>query len=136
MKLSNFKRIISTDFDQKDQQLIERLGRNLNDGIDGLYFALNNKLTFEDNFLATVKEIEVTVDSTGVPTTKTSILLGNNSPVKGTLVLATTNKTNSSVYLTAAPFITFSQNGTSLFIDHITGLQANNRYIVRFIAFN
>lgn len=136
MKLSNFKRILTTDFEEEDQKLIEKLGRSLNDGIDGLYFALNNKLTFEDNFLATVKDIEVTVDATGTPTTKTSILLSNNTPVKGTLVIATSNKTNATTYPTSSPFISFTQNGTSLFIDNITGLQANNRYVVRFIAFN
>lgn len=136
MKLSNYKRIISTDFDQEDQQLIEKLGRNLNDGIDGLYFALNNKLTFEDNFLASVKDIEITVDASGTPTTRTSILLSNNLPVKGTQVISTVNKTDGSKYPTSAPFISFTQNGTSLFIDNITGLQANYRYVVRFIAFN
>lgn len=136
MKLSNFKRIISTDFEEEDQKLIELLGRNLNDGIDGLYFALNNKLTFEDNFLASVKDIEVTVGATGTPTTRTSILLSNNLPVKGTFVISAINKTNATSYPTAAPFISFTQNGTTLFIDNITGLVANNRYIVRFIAFN
>lgn len=136
MKLSNFKRIISTDFAVEEQPMIEKLGRNLNDGIDELYFALNNKLTFEDNFLASVKELEVTVDALGTPTTRTSILLSNNLPVKGTHVVAATNKTDGSKYPTSAPFISFTQNGTSLFIDNITGLRANYRYVVRFIAFN
>lgn len=136
MKLSNFKRLISTNFEEEDQKLIEKLGFSLNDGIDNLYFALNNRLTFEDNFFATVKDIEVTVDSTGIPTTRTSILLGNNNPVKGTFVISATNKTNSTGYPTSAPFISFSQNGTSLFIDNITGLVANNRYVIKFIAFN
>ena len=136
MKLSNFKRIISTDFDVESQPLIEKLGRNLNDGIDGLYFALNNKLTFEDNFLASVKDIEITVDASGTPTTRTSILLSNNLPVKGTHVILATNVTDGSKYPTSAPFISFSQNGTTLYIDNITGLRANYRYVVRFISFN
>jgi len=136
MKLSNFKRINTTDFDEKDQPLIEKLGRNLNDGIDNIYFALNNKLTFEDNFLATIKDVEVIVGATGIPTTRTSILLNSTNPVKGTLVIATTNKTNAVNYPTSAPFISFTQNGSTLFVENVTGLQANNRYIVRFIAFN
>jgi hypothetical protein len=136
MKLSNFKRIISTDFDEKDQPLIEKLGRNLNDGIDGLYFALNNKLTFEDNFLSTVKDVEVTVNSSGVPTTRTSILLNTTNVVKGTQVIATTNKTSATGYPTSCPFISYTQNGNTLFIDNITGLIPNNRYIIRFIAYN
>lgn len=136
MKLSNFKRILTTDFDEKDQPLIEKLGRSLNDGVDGLYFALNNKLTFEDNFLASVKDIELTVGATGVPTTRTSILLSNNLPVKGTQVVYAANRSDGSRYPTSAPFISFTQNGTTLFIDNITGLEANYRYVVRFIAYN
>ena len=136
MKLSNYKRLISTDFDEKDQALVEKMGRNLNDGIDNLYFALNNKLTFEDNFLATVKDVEVTVDAAGVPTTRTSILLGTTNTVKGTQVIATTNKTSATGYPTSCPFISYTQNGNTLFIDNITGLLANNRYVIRFIAFN
>lgn len=136
MKLSNYKRLISTDFEEEDQKLVEQMGRNLNDGIDGLYFALNNKLTFEDNFFATVKDVEVTVGSNGVPTTRTSILLNNTSPVRGTQVVLATNKTNATGYPTSSPFISFTQNGSTLFIENITGLVANNRYIVRFIAFH
>jgi len=136
MKLSNFKRIITNDFDQEDQKLVERLGGNLNDGIDALYFALNNKLTFEDNFLATVKDVDITVDATGTPIIRTSVLLLNNLPVKGTFVISATNKSNAALYPTSAPFISFSQNGNALFIDNITGLVPNNRYVVRFISFN
>lgn len=136
MKLSNYKRIISTDFDEKDQPLVEKMGRNLNDGIDNLYFALNNKLTFEDNFLCTVKDLEVTVDASGNPTTRTSILLGTTNTVKGTQVISTVNKTSATGYPTGCPFISYTQNGNTLFIDNITGLLPNNRYIVRFIAFN
>lgn len=136
MKLSNFKRILTNDFEPENQKLVESLGRSLNDGIDALYFALNNKLTFEDNFLATVKDIDVTVDANGTPLIKTSVLLSNNLPVKGTFVISVTNKSNATGYPTSAPFISFSQNGNALFIDNITGLVPNNRYVVRFIAFN
>lgn len=136
MKLANFRRLISTDFEVDDQKLVEKLGASLNDGIDGLYFVLNNRLTFEDNFLATVKEVEITTGVNGVPVNRTSITLNNTSPVKGTLILAVTNKSNAANLLTGAPFMSFTQSGTSLFIDQITGLQPNNRYIIRFIAFN
>lgn len=136
MKLQNFKRIISTDFESEDQKLVEKLGRILNDGIDNLYFALNGKLTFEDNFLATVKDVEITVDANGTPLVSTSVLLNSTNPVKGTLVISTVNKTNATAFPTSAPFISFTQNGASLFIDNITGLKANNRYVVKFIAFN
>lgn len=136
MKLGNFKRIITKDFQPDDQDLVELLGRQLNDGIEQLYFAVGGKLTFADNFAATVKEVEVTVGATGIPINRTSIVLSNNSVVVGTLVLSVVNKTNAATFPTGTPFISFTQNGTSLFIDNITGLQANNRYLIKFVAFN
>lgn len=136
MKLGNFKRIISNDYKPDDQQLVEQLGRQLNDGIDQLYFAVGGKLTFEDNFLATVKEVELTVGATGIPTNRTSITLSNTEIVKGCLVISASNKSNAAIFPTSSPFISFTQNGGSLFIDNITGLQANNRYLIRIICFN
>jgi len=136
MKLSNFKRIISTDFDQEDQKLVERLGRNLNDGIDNLYFVLNGKLTFEDNFASTVKDVDVTVSSSGTPINRTSVLLNNTNIVRGIIVISAINKLNGAVYPTSSPFISFTQNGNTLYIDNVTGLQADNRYTIRFIALN
>jgi hypothetical protein len=136
MKMSNFKRIISTDYEEKDQKLIEKLGRNLNDGIDSIYFALNKKLTFDDNFLATIKEVEVTVNSSGNPINRTSLLLDTTNIVKGTLIISAVNKTNAAVFPTSTPFVSFTQSGNTLYIDNITGLQANNRYVIRIICFN
>lgn len=136
MKLGSFKRLISNDFPEESRPLIEQLGTSLNDSVEQVYFSLGNRLTFEDNFLATVKEIEVTVGATGNPTNRTSIILNNNNVVKGTLVISAVNKSNSTLFPTGAPFISFTQSGTSLNIDNITSLQANNRYLIRFIALN
>lgn len=136
MKLGNFKRINTTDYPEEDKNLVEQLGRQLNDGIDQLYFAVGGKLTFDDNFSATVRDVEITVGTTGIPVNKTSLTLNNSNVVTGTLVISAVNKTNAASFPTTSPFISFTQNGTSLFIDNITGLQANNRYIIRLIALN
>lgn len=136
MKLGNFKRIISNDFPTDDQPVIEQLGRQLNDGIEQLFSAVGGKLTFDENFLATVKEVEVTANATGIPTNKTSIVLSNNNVVVGCLVISAVNKSNATLFPTSSPFISFTQNGNVLYIDNITGLQANNRYLIKMIALN
>jgi hypothetical protein len=136
MKLSNYTRIISNDYPTDDQELVERLGGQVNDGMDQLFFAVGGRLTFADNFLCTQKEIEITVRSTGVPTTRTSITLANSNTVIGCLVISAINKTNTTAFPTSTPFISFTQNGTSLFIDNVTGLTSENRYLVKFICFN
>ena len=136
MKLGNYKRIISNDYPEENQKLIEQLGRQLNDGIEQLFAATGGKLTFADNFLSTVRDVEVTVGTNGNPINKTSIALDRTDIVQGILVISAVNKTNAAVYPLNSPFVSFTQNGTQLFIDNVTGLQANNRYLIRLIALN
>lgn len=136
MKINSFKRIISGDYPAEDQKLVEQLGLSVNAGFNELFSALSNRLTFDDNFFGTVKTVDVTTDANGNPLTRTSIALSNTSPVRGTLVIAAANQTNPTTYPTSTPFISFTQNGTALFIDNITGLAANNRYNITLIALN
>ena len=136
MKLGNYKRIISNDYPSENQPLVEQLGRQLNDGIEQLFNSVGGKLTFDDNFLATVREVEVTVDVNGKPVNQTSILLNNTNIVTGCLVISAVNKSDATQYPSATPFISFTQNGTALYINNITSLQSNNRYLVKIIAFN
>lgn len=136
MKLNSYSRIISTDYETDQQPLIEKISAQINGGFDPLYSALSNRLTFSENFLCTEKVIEVSLNASGVPQTRTSFSLSNNLPVKGTLVLSVVNNTNAAIFPTGAPFVTFTQNANSLFIDHITGLVPNNRYTIRILALN
>lgn len=135
-KLNSYSRIISNDYDTEEQPLVEKLSGQINGAFDPVYSALSNRLTFEENFLCTVREVEVTVATNGIPLTRTSFALNNTLPVKGTVVLSVTNKTNAAAYPTGAPFLTYSQNGNILYIDHITGLVSANRYLIRILALN
>lgn len=135
-KLSSYSRINSTDYSTEEQAIVEKLGGNINGNFDPVYSALSNRLTFEDNFLCTVREVEVTLAASGVPLQRTSFALSNTLPVKGLQVLSVINKTSASVFPTGAPFISYSQNGNLLYIDHITGLVPNNRYVIRILALN
>lgn len=136
MRLGSLKRIISNDYEVDNQPLVEQLGGIINDNTEQLYFAVSGRLTIDENFLATVKDIEVTVGPTGIPTNRTSMLLNNTNTVKGTLVISAVNKTSNTTFPTSSPFISFTQSGTTLFIDNVTGLQANNRYLLRIVALN
>ena len=62
--------------------------------------------------------------------------LNNNLPIKGIQIQAVTNKTNAGAFPTGAPFMSFSQNGNVLYVDHMIGLIPGNRYIVRVFAIN
>lgn len=135
-KLNSYSRIISNDYDSEQQPLVEKLSGQINGGFDPVYSALSNRLTFEENFLCTVREVEITVGANGIPLTRTSFVLNNTNPVRGAIVLGMTNKTNAAGFPTGAPFVSTSQNGNVLFIDHVTGLLPNNRYSIRILAIN
>jgi hypothetical protein len=134
MKLPSFKRLYSSDFAATFKQLVDKLGSTLNYGIEVLYDALNNGLTFEDNFLGTVTTITLSVDSTGKPVQTASFILNQANNVDGVIVLSATNAANSTVYPTGAPFINGTQSGTTYTINHITGLQPNVQYSLLLVA--
>jgi hypothetical protein len=135
-KLATYKRIITSDFDNDSQPLVEQIAFPINDGFNALYFAVDGRLSLKDNIYCTVKDIEITVNAAGNPTSTTSFTLDRtNVQVLGCQVLAASNQTNSAVYPTGQPFISFTQNSSSVIINNITGLQANQRYKIRVVAY-
>jgi hypothetical protein len=136
-KLKSFRRIITTDYDQKYSDLVEKMGSVINDSVTDILFTLNGRLDIRSNFYCTYKEIEVTVDATGTPTSRTVFTLTNPGvQVIGLSLLYAANQDNPSVYPTTAPFISWVQVDNGILINNITGLQANNRYKLRIIAWN
>jgi hypothetical protein len=140
MQIPGYKRINIVDYTADQQALVEKLASTLNIGIDNVYLALNNRLTFADNFSATQKTLTVTVDSAGKPTQSLSFPLNtanNQQPrIIGTQIISATNNTYSSVYPTAAPFISYTQSGNTININHIAGLPANNEFALTIVVFH
>ncbi len=134
-KLKSYKRIITNDFEEEQKKLIEQLSSPLNNSFNELYFALNGRLSLKDNIFCTVKDVDIIVDANGTPNVTTSFTLDRQGVVLGTQVLAAVNQVNSAVYPTGAPFVSFLQSGNSVIINNITGLQANQRYSIRIVAF-
>lgn len=137
MKLSSFKRLITQDFPAESQKLIEQLGSTVNNSFNELYLALNKRLTFSENIACSVKDVIVTVNSSGIPTQVTSFSLDvPNMTVLGVQVIKAENLTNTAVYPTSAPFISFQIVNNTVRINNITGLQADNVYRLKVIAIN
>lgn len=135
-KLRSYKRIITSDFEKEDQEMIEQLGGTVNDSFNEVYFALNGRLELTNNISCTVRLVDVSVDANGIPVNQTTMSLNNTQPVIGCQVLQAINQTNTAVYPTGAPFISFTQLDQAILINHITGLQPNNRYTLRIVAYN
>jgi hypothetical protein len=134
-KLSSYRRIITNDFDKDDKKLVEKLSSPLNDSFNELYFAANGRLGLRDNIYCTVKDLDIIVDANGNPTQITSFNLDKTGTVLGCQVLYAANQVNTATYPTGQPFISFVQNGANLIINNITSLQANQRYIIRVVAY-
>lgn len=137
MKLPSYKRIITQDYTKENQELVEQLGGNINDSFNTIYSALNNKLTFKENFSSTVRDIEIVVDSAGKPTNDAGFKLDIlNTQVTGCICVRATNLTNSNVFPTGSPWVSFLQQDNFIKILNVTNLQPSNRYILRIIALN
>lgn len=135
MRVPTFKRIFKADFPQDQQDFAERLSFLFNNGIEVLYEALNNRLTLKDNFSGTLKDVAITVDANGIPTTSTGFTLDRTGQVLGLQVIMATNNSNNNSYPTSGIFITFDQTTTNVTIRQVTGLRANNSYSLRIFAY-
>ena len=135
-KPKSYKRLITSDFEEKDQELVEKLGLILNDSFNELYYALNGRIDLTNNIFCSVRVLDIIVDANGIPTSRTTFSLNSTAIVVGCQVLAADNQTNSATYPSGAPFINFTQIDQAILINHITGLQANQRYTIRVVAYN
>lgn len=133
MKLPNFKRLTTNDFEEQDKKFVEQLGFCMNDGFQNLYDALNKKLTIDDNFLGALKDVDVRVDANGTPLVSTFVNTGISVVPKAIMVVKADNQTNSNVYPTATPWITWNATTTGIQIVNVAGIPANNTFKLRIL---
>ena len=77
MQLGSYRRIYDHDYAPEMQDMIKTLSVTVNDSFDSVYSALANNLTFADNFLSTIANFTVTLNSKNVPLVPTTIKLNN-----------------------------------------------------------
>lgn len=135
MKLPLFRRLFKTDFRQEFQDLVDQLSVSINVGIENLYDALNRKLSLRDNILCTVKELDITANADGTPTTTSIIQLDIAGRIDGVVVLSALNITNANIYPTSGVFVSWTQTQNGILINNITGLPAGQRFKVKMVAF-
>ena len=136
MKLPSLRRIYTPDFPQEYTQLVDRLAGVLNINYQVLFDALNKKVSIRDNIDCIVKDVQVTVNASGVPVQTTIFGLDDKTrSLVGIEVIKSDNLTNSGVFPTGGIFITWSQVQTGVQIQHVTGLPANNTFSLRIIGY-
>lgn len=134
-KLPAYKRIYYNDFAKEAQETIEQLSYTVNNAFEGIFNSLNKNINIRDNLAVSVRDVTVNVDANGVPLSTLTFGVDNNNPIDGILVIRALNQTNNNVFPTGGIFITYSQTGTKITINNITGLLPNNTFLVRVIAF-
>ena len=133
--LPTLRKLFKGDYKEEFQELIETMIPTVNNGVEVLYDALNGKISIRDNIQCVVKDINLSVNSSGIPVSLTTFTLNSIARIDGCEVIKVENLTNSSTYPTGAPFITYNQTDNRITINHITGLIAGNNYRIRVIAY-
>lgn len=134
MQLPSFRRLFSQNFEKTYQNLINTLSLSLNNGIQVLYDALNNEITFRDNIKCTVQDVTLTVDTTGKLIQGGTFALTFTGNVDGIFVTMVTNQVNPAVYPLGAVMVSGQQSNATYIINNVTGLQPNISYKIRIIA--
>jgi hypothetical protein len=135
-KLPNFKKIFKGDYPDESQALVEQLGDILNYNFDRLFGTLNNGVTLADNLNSMVKDLDIVVNSAGIPT----IPIKLNSTLiparpSGYMVIDHVNITNAQVYPTSGICISYTESKGVLTINHVTGLPAGYTFRLKVVFF-
>ncbi len=134
-KLPGYRRIMKQDYAPDQQEFVEKIAVSINNGFETIYDALNKKLTLSENLSSTIKDVELEVNSSGVPTKLTVFTVDFDGRVALIMIGKLDNLSNSQVFPTQAPFITYRQSDKNVTIQHVTGLQPGYVYRIKVVAF-
>lgn len=134
MKFPTFKRIYKTDYPSEQQALVDKLSETINNGFEVVYNAMSRNVNLGDNVACTVKILTVKVDSSGTPSSSLSFKIDTVGQIKGIQVIKAENLTDSSIYVDSTPFLSYTQDNTTVTVNNIKGLPANNTFSLTVVA--
>ena len=109
------------DFDSKDQALVNKLAFPLNTFMQQVITALTNNLDF-NNINMQVNTFTATVDVNGIPTIPLSFQNKLTTKLYGLICINALNQSGTNRVPAAQPFITWTQNNSTITVKNITGL--------------
>ncbi len=133
-RIGTLRKLIIEDFKQDQQDLVDKIAYVLNPAIDQIAGVINGGVDFS-NLSFQTKDLTLTVDSSGSPTDTTSFKSTIIGRVRGIQCVRAENLTNTDVYPTGCPFVSFSESAGSIIINNITNLQTDNSYKISLIIF-
>lgn len=121
----DIKRLVREDFSDENQMIIDKIAFSLNPFMEQVVSALTKNINI-DNLAQEIKTFNVTTNSTtGVPNQEISFTTSLTSSIQGIQCIRADNQTRPDVYVTTAPFVSFTTNGRQITINNITGLAAS-----------
>lgn len=94
----------------------------INTAMDSIFDIFNRKISLKDNILCIVKDVDVKVDSRGVPKPVVGFSSDLATPVQGISIINVLNLDNAKSYPNGGLTLSFAQNGNVINITHISGL--------------
>jgi hypothetical protein len=129
MKIQIPKKIIVEEYASEYRELVTRLGFIINSFTDDIYNLLQKKVDYNnlnrDIFTLSI-QTGLGSEILGSPSLTTSFL----NSISGAVILSMKNETNSGIYPTSAPFISWNNTGNTFRILSITGLLPSTRYSI------
>lgn len=126
-KLGNLKRFLKEDFPEDDQEFVDKMGSILNPFLEQIAQAFNKNINFE-NLSRELITVDIENGTGGKLKTTTQFKFTLTNRILGLNIIKAENITNSSIYPTQAPWISWSINGNIITINQATGIQDNNKY--------
>lgn len=133
-KLPGFRRLRREDYPVEFQDLVEQLSASLNIGIEAIYDVLNQKANVGENIDSSVNDLTITLSADGTPVERTQITIHKSETIQGLTIVKTENLTNPATFPTTAPYATWTQNGSTVDIDHITGLNVGDEWQIKVLT--
>ncbi len=133
MILASFKRLFKTDYPEDQQALVEKLSESLNTAIEQLYELSRKKVSIRDNINCTVRDVDIVVNSAGVPTSYTNIKLDTPGRVEGVTVISAVNNDNTALIPTSQPFIAYQMQTTGITVSNVQGISTGTSWKLRVI---
>jgi len=134
MKLNNVTELRPDDFAQEDRRAVEQIAGILNPFMQQLVEIMDKRIDFE-NRVENYLEIEMTVDSSGIPVLNNKISTGKTY-VRGLPVINAYSTVNATITPTEQPFISFTQLSNGFVqVNKITGLPANQKFRLNIIVY-
>lgn len=128
-KVTNIKRLVKEDFAEADQELVDRLAFAINPFLEQVTAAFNKGID-DDNLKQQTVQVDVTVDSNGIPKSSLQIKLNSEilkTRIVGTHVVLAQNLTDGT-FPTGQPFLTFNIVNNLINVQHVAGLPADKKF--------